>query len=111
MEFSTPMFSVPQRWIIYDCFIPTLLQGIHLVYPILASSLLLRICVLWMPLQKIWYDFLSTILGFLVLWWYYEMSIVFFIFLPMFVYVLLFIVPRQRGVAVGGACVIFIVVW
>ena len=112
MDLIESVFTFTGRWIIHDCFIPTLLNAVYITYPILLSSLLLRVCVLWVPLHRALLDLLSTILGVAVLWWYYEATVVYFFVLVVLVYVLMLLIPSgKRGVAVAGACVLFTVVW
>lgn len=112
MDLIGSAFSFSGKWILHECFIPTLLSGLQVTYPILLSSLLLRACVLWLPLNRLILDLLSTVLGVAVLWWYYETTIIYFLILVVLVYVFLLLIPSgRRGVPVGGVCVLFIVTW
>ena len=112
VNFIGSMFTFSGRWIFYDCFIPSLITGVAITYPILLSSLLLRICALLLPITKTVLDTIAIVLGIGVLWWYYESSIIYFFILCGLVYLMLMILPLgRRGVSVGGACVLFIVIW
>ena len=112
MNFIGSMFTFSGRWILYDCFIPTLLGGVAITYPILVSSLFLRICVLLLPIPKTLLNIVAITLGIGVLWWYYETSISYFFILSTLIYLILMVIPpERRGVSVGGACVLFIVIW
>jgi porcupine-like protein len=104
-------FSMPIPWMVQECALPVVYQGLYLTYPILISSLAIRLCVLWLPLRELIYDVISFSLGAWVLWWYYQSSVVYFVVLLIFIYSLLLIVPvGKRGVVVGGACMMFVIV-
>ena len=83
-----------------------------MTYPIFLTSVVLRACVLWIPMHRVLLDSLATTLGVAVLWWFYETSTVYFLILAVLIYFILTVVPSgKRGVSVGGVCVLFIVIW
>ncbi len=97
--------------IFLTCFLPTVHQGVLISLPLLSTGLLLRLCVVTGVLGRAPLSTLATILGLYILWWFYESSVLYFIFLCVLVYVLLLVVGRHRGAVVGAVCVAFIVVW
>ena len=106
------VFSMPLDWVLLNCGLSALLQGVLLSIPILLSSLIIRLAVRWLPLTQNLYNLLSIILGCIVLYWYYDTSIIYFILVTTLAYLLLILTPaNKRGGVMGGACVMFIVTW
>ena len=105
-------FSMPIDWMIHECAIPTFFQGLYITYPILLSSLVIRLCVLWLPFRQHVLDIITILFGVWSLWWYYETSIVYFVTIISLIYVLLVWLPvGRRGPFVSGACMTFIIIW
>ena len=94
-----------------ECLIPVTFQGFYLFLPILCSALVLRVCVR-ANLKEWLINATAIVLGATVLWCYYEESVVYFFLLSGIVYALLLVIPvGSKGMVVGGACVLFIVIW
>ena len=98
-------------WMLNKCFYPTFNQGIAVGLSVVAPSILLRLLVLFSGLQQRVLNVISTLLGVLVLWWYYERSVAYFIVLCGIVYPLLALVPKGKGALVSISCLIFIFAW
>lgn len=118
MNIIDSLFIYPVTWIVHDCFIPTLQSAGYITLPALASALFIRLLVLVVPKgadgagSRLFLDTVATILGLIVLWFYYETSIVFFIILALIIYVMILFIPSgKRGIIVGGVSVIYIVLW
>lgn len=57
-------------------------------------------------------DAIAIALGATVLWFYYGQTVVYFFLMAGIVYALLVVIPAGRkGMVVGGACVLFVVIW
>jgi porcupine-like protein len=95
-------------WMLHKCFQPTVQQAFAVGLSVVAPSLLLRLLVLYSGLQKRIISVVATVLGLLVLWWYYERSVAYFIVLCGIVYPLFALVPRGRGALIAIVCVVFI---
>ena len=98
-------------WILQGCLFPIVLQGTLTCLPLMLCALLLRLCVIWDRLHKVTLNTLAAILGLYVLWWVYGSSVVYFMVLCVLVYVVLRMVRRRRGVAVGAVSLAFIASW
>ena len=102
------MTSLSEAW---DCISPTVQQGAYLSSPILASCLAIRLLV-FLPVHRLVHECVASALGLYVVWWYFEASLVYLLVLIALVYALLLIVPQdKRGLVVGGACVLYSVIW
>lgn len=113
MNFIESLFNYPIKWIVHDCFVPTLLSAGYITSPVLVSSLFLRVLVLVLPKgSRLLLDTIATILGLVVLWWYYEASVIFFIILAIAIYFMILLIPLgKRGALVGGVSVVYIILW
>ena len=98
-------------WTLQTCVASIVYQGFLVSLPLLATGLLLRLCVATGLLGHATLNTLAATLGVYILWWFYSSSVFYFILLCVLVYVLLLVVPRQRGVVVGATSVIFITSW
>ena len=98
-------------WILQGCLLPIVLQGTLTCLPLMLCALLLRLCVIWGRLHKVTLNTLAATLGLYVLWWYYGSSVMYFMVLCVLVYVVLRVVRRRRGVAVGAVSLAFIASW
>ena len=95
----------------WTCLVPVTFQSFYLFLPILCSALVLRVCAK-AKLKEWLINVVAIALGAAVLWFYYEDSTVYFFLLSGIVYALLLVIPvGSKGVVVGGACVLFIVIW
>ena len=104
--------SVPLSWIWENCLPQMVVQAVFATYPVLLTSLCIRMIVLAVPLSQAAYDLISTLLGFWALWWYYEGSVLYFVLILLLVYMLLRVgTVGKRGVVVGGVCMLFVMVW
>lgn len=97
--------------VFWTCFLPTIYQGVLISLPLLSTGLLVRLCARTRLVGHLPLSTLSTTLGMYVLWQFYGSSVAYFILLSVLVYVLLLVVGRFRGAAVGTVCVAFIVIW
>ena len=94
-----------------ECLVPVTFQGFYLFLPILCSALALRVCAK-ANLKEWLINIIAIVLGAAVLWFYYGESVVYFFLLSGIVYALLLVIPvGTKGMVVGGACVLFIVIW
>lgn len=98
-------------WMIQQCFYPTLQQAIAIGLSILCPCILLRLLVLVSGLQQRALNTIATILGIVILWWYYNTSVVYFVGLCVITYILLTYVNRGRGAVVSIVCVVYIFAW
>ena len=94
-----------------QCFYPTVQQAVAVGLSIVGPCVLLRLLVLYSGLHQKLLNSVATALGLLVLWWYYNTSVIYFVVLCGIVYALLVAVHRQRGAVVSVACVVFIFSW
>lgn len=99
------------NWILWQCFYPTVQQAVLVGLSIVCPCILLRLLVLYSGFQRSVLNILATVVGCMVLWWYYNTSVVYFAVLCGIVYTLLLVVHRQRGAVVSVACVLFILSW
>ena len=98
------------QWIIRNCLGPTLYQGVLISLPMLATSLLLRLCVLSGTFHYTTMNTLATILGYYILWWFYGTSVAYFVVLCVLVYVVL-AMSRRKGAMVGAVSMAFLLLW
>ena len=95
----------------WECIPTTVQQGAYLCAPILASSLAIRLIV-FLPLHHLVHECFAASLGLYMLWWFIEESLVYFLLLLALIYTILLIVPQgKKGLVVGSACVLYIVIW
>ena len=99
------------QWIIWSCLGPTLYQGLLITLPMLASSLLLRLCVTSGVFHRTVMNTLAALLGLYILWWFYDTGVTYFVVLCVLVYLLLLVMRGHRGVLVGAVSVLFLLVW
>lgn len=96
---------------LWQCFYPTLQQGVAIGLSIVGPCVLLRLLVLRSGLQQKALNSLATALGVLVLWWYYNTNVAYFAVLCGVVYTLLLVAHRRKGIVVSIACIVFILSW
>ena len=99
------------NWIVWFCFFPTVQQAFLVSLSILGPSLFLRIVVLYSGVSTRLVNSIATVLGILVLWWFYSASLAYFILLCAIVYPLLLMPNQKKGAVVVFACVAFIILW
>ena len=100
------------NWILYNCMVPTVVQGVLFSCPLLVVGLLIRLLVrLWTNVNHLFVNILASVMGILVLWWYYNESVIYFVVLCGIVYGELLLLRRHRGVVIGVSSVIFIFTW
>ena len=98
--------------IVFNCMIPTLIQGIIFSLPILVCGLSLRLLVrLWTNINSNFVNVLASLMGLLVLWFYYGGGVLYFIILCGVIYCELVLLNHHRGATVGFTSVVFLLVW
>lgn len=96
---------------LWQCFYPTVQQAVVIGISIVCPCILLRLLVLYSGFQRSVLNILASVLGCMILWWYYNASVTYFAVLCGVVYTLLLVVHRQRGAAVSIASILFILSW
>ena len=96
-------------WIVRNCAIPVLRQGVWITAPVIFTAALLRACVL-LRLPAGLVHIIGASMGLAVLWFFYSNGVVYFIALSAIVYALL-TVRRHKGVAVVVASLLFLFIW
>ena len=92
--------------------VPTLVQGVLFSCPLLVVGLLIRVLLrLWTNVSHLVVNTFASVLGILVLWWYYNESVVYFVVLCGIVYGELLLLHQRRGIIIGVSSVIFIFTW
>ena len=100
------------KWIVYKCMVPTLVQGVMFSCPLLVTGLLVRLLVrIWKNFNHLVVNVFASVMGFLVLWWYYSESVIYFVILCGIVYGELLLLRQHRGIAIGVTSVIFLFTW
>lgn len=98
--------------IVFSCMVPTLIQGILFSLPILICGLSLRLLVrLRTNMNNNFVNVLASLMGLLVLWWYYGEGVLYFVILCGMVYCELILLGRHRGAIIGFTSVVFLLVW
>ena len=106
------MITMELTRILYNCVVPTLIQGMIFSLPLFISGLALRLLVkVWTNANSFLVNVLTSMMGFLVLWWYYGGGVVYFVILCGIVYGELILLHHHRGAAIGFTSVIFLIVW
>ena len=103
--------SMHWEWMVWQCFYPTIQQGVGIGIAVVAPCILLRLLVLYSGLKQTTLNILATVLGILILWWFYNTSLSYFLLLCALVYILLLVIPQRKGAAVSLFCVVFIFSW
>lgn len=100
------------NWIVYNCILPTLRQGVIFSFPLLVTGFLIRLLVrIWKTPSHLVVNAFASVMGLLVLWWYYRESVIYFVVLCGIVYGELIFLHQHRGLAVGITSVIFLFTW
>jgi len=97
-------------WIVQNCAIPVIRQGVWITAPVIVTAALLKICVL-LRLPATFVHFICVSLGLAVLWYFYSGGVVYFLALSAIVYYLLLAVRSHKGVAVVVASLLFLFIW
>ncbi len=99
------------QWTLHNCIVPVTVQGVQITLPLIAMSILIRLCVTWGKFSSLTVNALVTVLGAVTLWMFYETGVVYFIVLCLLVYVFLSRVTKHRGVYIAIVCVTFLMIW
>ncbi len=102
--------EVSLSWLLQECTIPVVQQGVWITVPVVVTAAILRACVLLRVPPGLVHS-LSIAMGLVVLYFFYSIGVVFFLTLCAIVYGILLIITHHRGVAVATVSLLFLFIW